>query len=60
MLETSPALRAPVCPRCQSALGQHVRCQNCGATYAVGPYPGTLSLGELEANFAQRLDADVF
>lgn len=63
MLETSRLLRAPQCPRCLSALEQredHIHCQHCGATYAVGPYPGTLSLGELEANFAQRLDADVF
>lgn len=28
--------------------------------YAPGPYAGTISMGEIDANFAQRLDADVF
>lgn len=37
-----------------------MRCPGCGASFAPGPYPGTISLGALEPNFAQRLDADVF
>jgi SAM-dependent methyltransferase len=36
-----------------------LRCAACGADYAEGPYPGTLALSEVGANFAQELDAQI-
>ncbi len=57
-----PRLRGQRCPRCVGALTADaggLRCGDCDATYAAGPYPGTLAFSEVGANFAQPLDAEI-